>query len=224
MAAAVVVQLAAGLGLSMVAVPPLVALDPRFVPGPLLAVGAVLMFGQWRADVRAVPRGILPWAVAGLAVGTALGMGLAAVAPQMASRRGFGVVILLAVLLAVTVPRLRPVPPMLFAAGFISGAMGGFSGVHGPLMALAVAHLPAQAVRGVLGLFWLIAYAMIVPVAAIAGRFGAAEGWLTLMLLPGLALGVLLARPARAWLTGPRLRPAILLVSTVSGGLLVWFG
>lgn len=224
MTAATVVQLAAGLGLSMVAVPPLVALDPRFVPGPLLAAGALLMFGQWRADVRAVPKGILGWAVAGLAVGTALGMGLATTAPHLASRRGFGVVILLAVALAVTVPRLRPTPPILLAAGFVSGAMGGFSGVHGPLMALAVAHLPAPAVRGVLGLFWLIAYAMIVPVAAIAGRFGAAEAWLTLALLPGLGIGVLLARPARVWLTGPRLRPVILMVSAVSGLLLLGLG
>lgn len=224
MAAATVVQLAAGLGLSMVAVPPLVALDPRFVPGPLLAVGALLMFGQWRADVRSVPKGILGWSIAGLAVGTALGMGLAAAAPGLASRRGFGVVILLAVGLAVSVPRLRPVPPILFGAGFISGAMGGFSGVHGPLMALAVAHLPARAVRGVLGLFWLVAYAMIVPVAALAGRFGMAEVWLTLSLLPGLAIGVALARPARAWLTGPRLRPVILVISGIAGLALIAFG
>jgi len=224
MAAATLVQLAAGLGLSMVAVPPLVALDPRYVPGPLLAVGSLLMFGQWRADVRAVPKGILVWSVAGLALGTALGMGLAAAAPGLASRRGFGVVILIAVVLAVSVPRLRPVPPILFGAGFISGLMGGFSGVHGPLMALAVAHLPATAVRGVLGLFWLIAYAMIVPVAALAGRFGMAEVWLMLTLLPGLAIGVALARPARVWLTGPRLRPVILAISAVSGVALVVAG
>lgn len=224
MAVATVVQLAAGLGLSMVAVPPLVALDPRFVPGPLLAAGAALMFGQWRADRRAVPKGILGWAIAGLAAGTALGMGLASVAPQLASRRGFGVVILFAVVLAVTVPRLRPTPPILLGAGFISGAMGGFSGVHGPLMALTVAHLPAQAVRGLLGLFWLVAYAMIVPVAVIAGRYGMAEVWLSVALLPGLALGLLLARPARAWLTGPRTRPAILLISGASGLLLVALG
>jgi uncharacterized membrane protein YfcA len=113
---------------------------------------------------------------------------------------------------------------MLAGAALVSGVMGGFSGVHGPLMGLAVSHLPAQAVRGFLGLFWLLAYITLLVMAIPAGRLGWAELWLALVLLPGIALGAALSGPARRWLQGPRLRWAILAISAAGGIALVVAG
>ncbi|WP_159346405.1 sulfite exporter TauE/SafE family protein [Roseomonas harenae] len=221
---ATIVQLAAGIGMSLVGVPMLLLIDPRLVPVPFILSALLLLFGQWRADAGAVPPGLLRPAVLGVAAGTAAGMALAVYRPELATRQGYGIVVLLAVGLAVAMPRLRATPPMLAGAALVSGVMGGFSGVHGPLMGLAVSHLPAQAVRGFLGLFWLLAYITLLITAIPAGRLGWAELWLALVLLPGIALGAALSGPARRWLQGPRPRWAILAISAAGGIALVMAG
>ncbi|MBP0443445.1 TSUP family transporter [Roseomonas sp. SSH11] len=224
MALATVVQLSAGLGLGLVGVPLLAAIDPRLVPVPFVLSGLPMMLGQWRVDSGAVPPGMLAPALLGVVLGTAGGMALAILLPGIATRRGYGVIVLLAVALALAMPRLRPTRPMLAGAAAVSGVMGGISGVHGPLMGLVVAHLPAQAVRGFLGLFWLVAYGAILAAAVPAGRLGWQELWLALALLPGIALGAALSGPARRWLHGPRLRWAILGISGAGGIALVLAG
>ena len=98
-----------------------------------------------------MPGGMLVPAVAGVVAGTLAGMALAVLWPELASRRGYGIVILVAVALSLAAPPLRPNAPTLAGAALVSGVMGGFAGVHGPLMGLAVAGLNAQAVRGVSG-------------------------------------------------------------------------
>jgi len=221
MALATVVQLSAGLGLGLVGVPLLAAVDPRLVPVPFILSALPMMLGQWRVDSGAVPRGMLAPAIAGVVIGTGAGMALAILFPGLATRRGYGIVVLVAVALAVAVPRLRPTGPMLAGAAAVSGVMGGISGVHGPLMGLVVSHLPAQAVRGFLGLFWLVAYGVLLMLALPAGRLGPTELWLALALLPGIALGAALSGPARRWLHGPRLRWAILGIAALGGAGLV---
>lgn len=223
-AVAAIVQLSAGLGLTLVGVPMLVAIDPRLVPVPFILSALPMMLGQWRVDSRHVPRGMLLPSVLGVAIGTAIGMSLAILQPELATRRGYGIIVLVAVALAVAVPRLRPTTPMLGGAGLVSGVMGGISGVHGPLMGLVVSHLPAQAVRGFLGLFWLLAHLTLLAMAIPAGRLGWGEVWLALGLLPGIALGAALSGPARGWLHGPRLRWAILGISAAGGIALVTTG
>ncbi|WP_426959147.1 TSUP family transporter [Muricoccus radiodurans] len=221
MVAATVVQLSAGIGFGLVGAALLLAVDPRLVPVPFAAAGMVLLFGQWRADAGSVPRGMLAPSVTGVVAGTLAGMALAVLWPEWASRRGYGIVILVAVALSLAAPPLRPTAPTLGAAALVSGVMGGFAGVHGPLMGLAVAGLNAQAVRGFLGLFWLIAYGTILLAALPAGRIALGDLWMASALLPGLAIGALLSGPARRWLHGPRLRAAILLLAATSGLALV---
>ncbi len=222
MAAATVVQLSAGLGLAVVGVPLLLLLDPRYVPAPFAAAGLLLLFGQWRADAGAVPRGLFLPSVAGLVAGTAAGMLLVAWEPALASRRGCGVVILLTVALTLVAPPIRPTPGALGIVALVSGVMGGVATVHGPLVGLAVSRLPAASLRGFLGLFWLIGQGTILLMAIPAGRTDSDTPWLALSLLPGIAVGAALSGPARRWLVGPRLRVGILVVAGTAGlGLVV---
>ena len=224
MAAASIVQLAAGVGVALVGAPLLLAIEPRLVPAAFSAAVMVLLFGQWRANAGAVPRGLLLPAVTGIVLGTAIGMAVAAQWPALASRRGCGVVILVAAALTLLAPRVTPRAPVLASVGLVSGVMGGLAAVHGPLIGLAVSRLTASAARGFLGLFWLIAQGTILVLAVPAGRADWNTPLLALMLLPGVALGAALSGPARRWLTGPRLRAGILVLATVAGGLLVAAG
>lgn len=222
-AAATVVQLAVGLGFAMVGAPLLLLVDPRLVPGPFAAAAVVVLFCQWRADAGEVPRGLLP-STSALVLGTALGMALAAWVPAVGSRRGCGGIILLCVLLTLAVPNLRTSGRLLAATGLASGVMGGIAAVHGPLIGLAVSGLPARALRGFLGAFYLVAQLTVLIMAFPAGRADATTWPLALALLPGMAAGALVSPPARRWLVGPRLRVAILTVATLAGGLLVIVG
>ena len=224
MAAATVVQLAAGLGMALVGAPLLLAIDARLVPVAFSAAVMVLLLGQWRANAAAVPRGLLRPAVAGMVLGTAVGMALAAAWPWMGSRRGCGAVILVAAALTLFARPVAPRAPVLAGMGLVSGVMGGLAAVHGPLLGLAVSHLPAAPARGFLALFYLIAQGTILVLAVPAGRADWGTPLLALSLLPGVALGAAVSGPARRWLTGPRLRAGIVTLAVVAGGLLVAAG
>ena len=224
MAAATVVQLSAGLGLAIVGAPLLLALDPRLVPAAFAGAALVLLFGQWRANAGEVPRGLLAPAVAGIVLGTAIGMALAARWPELASRRGCGVVILVAAALTLFGRPIPPRPAVLAGVTLVSGVMGGLAAVHGPLIGLALAHLPAAAARGFMGLFWMIAQGTILLLAIPAGRADWGTPLLSLSLLPGVALGAALSGPARRWLVGPRLRAGIVTLAVIAGTLLVVAG
>ncbi|WP_376099185.1 TSUP family transporter [Roseomonas sp. CCTCC AB2023176] len=223
-AVATVVQLSVGLGFAMVGAPLLLLIDPRLVPGPFAASALPVLFYQWRADAGEVPRGLLLPATTALLLGTAAGMALAAWQPAVGSRRGCGVVILLCVVLTLAVPTLRTSTRLLAGKGFASGVMGGIAAVHGPLIGLAVSGLPARALRGFLGAFYLVAQASVLLLAFPAGRADSGTWLLAASLLPGMAVGALASPPARRWLVGPRLRIAILTVATFAGGLLVAVG
>ncbi|WP_156963577.1 TSUP family transporter [Muricoccus aerilatus] len=224
MAAASIVQLAAGVGAALVGAPLLLAIEPRLVPAAFSAAMMVLLFGQWRSNAGSVPPGLLLPAVAGVVLGTGIGMALAVAWPGLASRRGCGVVILAAAALTLLAPQVAPRGRVLALAGLVSGVMGGLAAVHGPLVGLAVSRLRPEAARGFLGLFWLIAQGTLLLMAVPAGRADWGTPLLALLLLPGLALGAALSGPAQRWLVGPRLRAGILGLALVTGGLLVVAG
>ena len=117
-----------------------------------------------------------------------------------------------------------PRPPVLAGVGLVSGVMGGLAAVHGPLIGLTVSHLPAAAIRGLMGLFWMIAQGTILLLAIPTGRADWDTPLLALSLLPGVALGAAVSGPARRWLTGPRLRAGIVTLAVIAGGLLVVAG
>lgn len=221
MAAATAVQVAAGLGFALVAVPPLVALDPMLVPGPMFTAGVVLILWQFWSERRHLPWRLAPPTLGGLAVGTVLGILATLVLPEGDPRPVFGAIILLAVAISVAAPRLPPNPTVLALAGLGSGAMGAIAGVHGPLVALALLHLPLPAYRAFLGLFFTAAFVLVMPGLWAAGRYGVAEVLAGLALLPGVAAGVWLAGPLRRAIPAPRLRAFVLALSGASGLALI---
>jgi uncharacterized membrane protein YfcA len=221
MAAATAVQVAAGLGFALVAVPPLVALDPMLVPGPMFTAGVVLILWQFVHERRHLPWHLAPPTLGGLVVGTALGIVATLFLPEGDPRPVFGAIILLAVAISVAAPRLPPNPTVLALAGLGSGMMGAIAGVHGPLVALALLHLPLPAYRAFLGLFFTVAFVLVMPGLWAAGRYGGAEFLAGLALLPGVLAGVWLAGPLRRAIPTGALRTFVLGLSGVSGLALI---
>lgn len=221
MAAATAVQVAAGLGFALVAVPPLAALDPMLVPGPMLTAGVVLILWQFLHERRHLPWHLAPPTLGGLLVGTALGIVGTLVLPAGDPRPLFGAIILLAVAISIAAPRLPPHPVVLALAGLGSGAMGAIAGVHGPLVALALLHLPLPAYRAFLGMFFTAAVVLVMPGLWAAGRYGMAEFLAGLALLPGVAAGVWLAAPLRRVIPTGALRMFVLALSGASGLALI---
>jgi len=126
-AAIVVVALASavhgavGFGLSLLAVPVLLVLDPSFVPGPALMAGLLLSVLVDGRELKAAdPR--VGWAVLGLLPGTAVGAALIAAVPEDALGVPLGLLVLVAVALSALRWRPAPTRAALVAAGMASPA------------------------------------------------------------------------------------------------------
>jgi uncharacterized membrane protein YfcA len=221
MAAATAVQVAAGLGFALVAVPPLVALHPMLVPGPMFTASVWPILWQFFAERRHLPWHLAPPTLGGLVAGTVLGIVATLFLPDGDPRPVFGAVILLAVAISIAAPRLPPAPLVLALAGLASGAMGAITGVHGPLVALALLHLPLPAYRAFLGLFYTVGSLLVLPGLWAAGRYGVAEVLAGLALLPGVLAGVWLAGPLRRAIPARALRRFVLALSGASGLALI---
>jgi hypothetical protein len=133
----------------------------------------------------------------------------------------FGVAILLAV--AVTLGRTsrRFTPPLLLAAGFVSGVMGTAAGIGAPVLALLYQHHAGPAVRATLAFLYLLSSLMMLFFLHFAGRFGLAELLLGLHLVPGFLLGFFLAPRLIRFVDRGYTRPAVLLFSTISALTLI---
>jgi len=221
MAIGSIFQAAVGLGLALLVVPLLALIDTRFVPGPMLFAGIALTAATAWRDRAEIDRATLRLSFVGLTVGTAVG----AIALKLVSRaylpQLFGTLILLAVLITLAAPRVAATPRALFAGSTVSGLMGTMVGVHGPAIALVLQNAEPAQVRGMLGAFFAVGYAMAVAWLAVLGLFGHHELVLGLALLPGVGLGYLVAPAISKFVDTRVLRIAIPVISSVSAvGLL----
>jgi uncharacterized membrane protein YfcA len=214
-------QAALGMGLALITVPLLVLVDPGFVPGPMLFAGVALSAAMaWRERV-AIARRHLSLAVLGLVAGTAVGAAALALVAGPQLPHIFGAVILLAVLLSAAGLRVPASRLALLAGGTASGVMGTMAGVPGPPIALVLQHETPARLRATLGAFFAIGGVLSIVALVLVGVFGMNELARGLALLPGTALGFLLAPRLGRRLDRQRLRIAVLAISGVSALFLV---
>ncbi len=221
MAAGSALQAAFGMGLALFVVPLLALIDPRLIPGPMLfaAIGLCMaMAYDGRADIARRDLGV---SAVGLLVGTALGAIALALLSGSDLPRLFGVLILLAVLMSAIGPELRPTAPALLAGGTAAGIMGVMVGVHGPPMALVLQNDGPKRARAMLGAFFAVAYPISVAAMVPVGFFGWTELAWGLALIPAAMLGYLVSPVIARRIDQRRLRLGILVISAVSGIVLV---
>ena len=189
LAAGAAVQGAVGFGLSLVAVPLLVLIDPRLVPGPVLCTAIALTLLLSLRERESIDFHGVAWGVAGRIPGSAIGAAALIVIAQEKLSLLFGVLVLVAVLLSALPIRIRPTRSRLLGVGVLSGFMGTTAAVGGPPIALLLQHEPGDRLRATLSGFFLLGASVSLSALAIIGRFGRAELLVSLTLLPGILLG-----------------------------------
>jgi uncharacterized membrane protein YfcA len=215
-AAGSVVQGSIGFGMAVIAAPILLLVNPVFVPGPMLLAAVFLVMLMALRNRRDVIVGDVAVATVGRILGTApAALAIRALEPSIFELL-FAVLVIAVVLLSVKGIHLRRTPRNVFAAAALSGFIGTMSSMGGPAMALVYQHETGPKIRGTLSAIFTIGTAISVLGLWWAGRFGALELQLALLLMPAVFVGFLLSRYTVGRLDKAHTRPAVLAVSALS--------
>lgn len=220
-ALAALVQASTGLGFAMIAVPLLALISFDLAPGPSLFVSLFLTLAMLGDGWSKIVRAEIGWLLPTVAVGTALGALLLNAAPRGALGVVFAVVILIAVLLSVLAPAMRLGRGTLAVGGVAAGLMGTISGIHGAPLAVIYQQEQMEKTRPTMALIFLCGSTMSLIGLASANAFGAREAMLGAMLLPGLAIGFLVAVRLRGRLSRSMGRRLMLSIAATSAIVLL---
>jgi len=216
MAASAMLQGAVGFGLGLLAIPFLIYLDIRFVPGPLLVAALTLHMLVLRRDRSGVDPSGLAMLLSGRLLGTIPAALLLAWMPLEGMKLLLAGVVLVGALMGVLHSGGHPTRPVLFAAGAASGFMATTAGLGGPPVALIYQRETGLRLRGTLAAYFIIGTVVSLVALAWAGRFATQELRLASLLIPGTVLGFVMSRPAAAYLDGGYTRRAVLAVSVLA--------
>ena len=217
MTVASAVQGSVGFGLNLICAPILALIDPDFVPGPALAAGLVqtiIMATRERASIAFKDIG---WAVIGRVVGTSCAIAILAVASRSEANITFGSLVLLGVGLSLVGLRLKPVPGVLIAAGWLAGLMNTISSIGGPPIALVYQHVRGATLRGTLAGHFSIGASISLVALIVSGHYVWSDVLASAVLVPGVLLGFLGARPLTRIIDSRSARPAILTLAGLAG-------
>lgn len=216
-----ILQASTGLGAGLIIVPLLALVSLVFVPGPLvlasMALSGLMAYqGRREIDSRGMPL-LLVFLFAGVVLGA---LSISAIPAQRAGI-AFGVLVLIAVAVSASTPRLPRNIPVTAGAGVLSGFMGAISGIGAPILALIYQHEKPGALRATLGFIFFLSSIAILICLHFAGRFGWEEARLGLALVPGYVLGYLVAPPIARMLDRQNSRFIVLVISTLSAIVLI---
>ena len=215
------VQLAAGFGFGLAAVPLLsVVLDPH--DAVIVALGLATFTNSYQAITgrHDADRGVAGRMITGAAVGLPVGL----LVFLRADDRWLGIVIGVAVLVAVAVIArgldLRHVGPGLdVASGALSGALTMSAGVNGPplVFVLQARHFDQRRFRGTITTIFAVLDIVSIAVFAAAGEIDRDIALAIVAALPGLALGAATGIALRRHLDARRFRRLVLTLLTIAG-------
>lgn len=216
MAVSAMLQGAVGFGLGMVAIPFLIYLDIRFVPGPLLMAALTLHMLVLRRDRSGVDKSGLTMLLCGRVLGTIPAAILLASLPLDGMKILLACIVLAGAVMALLHPGGPATRSVLFGAGAASGFMATAAGLGGPPVALVYQRETGLRLRGTLAAYFIVGTVLSLLALTVAGRFGREEIRLSAFLIPGTMLGYLMSRRAAAYLDSGRTRAAVLTVSGLS--------
>ena len=220
-AVAATVQLSAGFGFGLAAVPLLsIVLDPH--DAVVVALGLATFTNSYQALTgrREADRPVIGRLLAGAAVGLPLGLLVFRLADSQVLGLVIGVAVLVAVVVIAAGLDLRHVGPGLdVGAGVLSGALTMSAGVNGPplVFVLQARHFPPARFRATITtVFAVLDIISIIVFAAIGDVDGDVLAAIAVS-LPGLAVGAVAGISLRRHLDPPRFRRLVLTLLTVAG-------
>lgn len=182
-----------GFGLAVVASPLLYIVDPQLVPAPVIAMGfsiALLTLVRERGHLEFNG---LQYALIGRVPGGFIGASLLLFAPQPILGLSIAAIVTVAVILSLYKFSLPVNKKTLFGAGVVSGIFGNIAAIGGPPMAILLAGKDASQFRAALSAFFIFSSMIALIILAITGLLELKHLWLSLMLLPSVILGYLVA-------------------------------
>ena len=216
MALSALLQGAVGFGLGMLAIPVLIYLDIRFVPGPLLVAALTLHMLVLRRDRSGVDKSGLTMLLSGRVLGTIPAALLLAWMPLDGMKILLASIVLAGAVMGMLHSGGHPTPAVLFTAGTASGFMATAAALGGPPVALVYQRESGVRLRGTLAAYFIVGTVFSLIALAWAGRFGTQEIGMSIVLIPGTVIGYLMSRPAAAYLDSGRTRTAVLAVSALA--------
>ncbi len=214
-------QASTGIGLGMVAAPVLLMIDPALVPGPLLFLALLVSILIARREWRALDKKGLLAALGGRVPGSVLAGLTMSLLPALLYDAVFGCMVLFAVALSLMGLKLLPTKRNLVTAGFASGYMGTLTSIGAPPMAIAYQHGDPPAVRSTLAAFFVAGAAVSIAILAWFGHFGPQQVLASIVFVPPLILGYWISGYVVKRVNKSRARYAVLLLSGISGLILV---
>jgi uncharacterized membrane protein YfcA len=216
MAASALLQGAVGFGLGLLAIPFLIYLDLRFVPGPLLIAALTLHLLVLQRDRSGVDGSGLTMLLSGRLLGTIPAALLLAWLPAESMKLLLGFVLLAGAIMGTVHGGGHPSRAALFGAGTASGFMATIAALGGPPVALIYQRAPGKRLRGTLAAYFIVGTILSLAALAAVGRFGRDELRLSLVLIPGTVLGYLVSYRAAAFLDTGHTRTAVLALSALA--------
>lgn len=210
------VQGASGFGMAMIAAPLLALIDPRFVPGPIIAASIVISPLVARRDRAHIDFVGLKYALAGSAVGTVLAAAILLYVSKEGLSLLFAAVVLIGVAVSASGWHVAPSRKNNVLAGVLAGVMGTTASINGPPLALLYQNQRGQQMRGTLAGYFLVAAVLALVALRAVGRYGLVEVQFSLLLAPGVLLGFLASGRLARILDRGHTRKAVLIISAAA--------
>ena len=218
-----IVQGAVGVGLSLVAAPALVAIDPTFIPGPLLIVGQIVGIRHIIVEGKHIDWQAVRNALWGLPFGLVAGLAVLELVPEQVLTILIGALVAGSAVTLLAGFRLRQTRRTEIGGGLTCsfGAMA--ASLPGAPLAICFSEMRPPTLRSTSSVY--IGIVGVVGIGLLVGRgsFGLHELTLVGYLVPGMFIGLAISRLVRPMLDRSWFRPAVLSVS-LAGGLALVIG
>ena len=206
-----------GIGLALVAGPALVAIDASFAPGPLLLGGVVIGVRHVMVDRAHFDAVTFRRSVMGLPFGLAGGLLLLSILSDQAVAVTVGGVTVITALILLAGARIRPNATSDILGGGGATLAAVTAGTPGPALVIAFSHMDPPRLRSTASALALVIAAFGLAGMLATGEYGRHEVTLTAWMLPGVLLGLLVARIVRPLVERRWFRPTILVIALVGG-------
>ncbi|MCH1930279.1 sulfite exporter TauE/SafE family protein [Shewanella sp. A25] len=182
-----------GFGLAVVASPLLYIVDPELVPAPVIAMGFTIALLTLLRERGHLEFNGLQYALIGRVPGGLIGASLLLFAPQPILGLAIALIVAIAVVFSLYKFTLPVNKVTLFGAGVVSGIFGNIAAIGGPPMAILLAGKDASKFRAALSAFFIFSSAIALAILGVMGLLELKHLWLSLLLLPSVLFGYLVA-------------------------------